>query len=83
MKTTLAILGIFAAAVLATSFVASGYALSQSTGASSSQSQSSTQGANHNAQAGIANTNGNFAVQKQKAFVAAGSFAGCSLGAIC
>ena len=29
MKTTLAILGIFAAAVLATSFVASGYALSQ------------------------------------------------------
>ena len=32
MKTTLAILGIFAAAVLATSFVATGYALTQGGG---------------------------------------------------
>ena len=83
MKTTLAILGIFAAAVLATSFVASGYALTQSTGASSSQSQSSIQGANHNQQAGAYNSNGNTLYQKQKAIVLAGSFAGCSLGAIC
>jgi hypothetical protein len=69
MKTTLAILGIFAAAVLATSFTVSAYALSQSNSQTQAGAQSSSQ-TTSGTQAGLINKQTNYNDQDiyQKAF---------------
>ena len=68
MKTTLAILGIFAAAVLATSFTVSAYAISQNNGGSIDQDQKNKQ-TNFNGvgQSGVFNTQKNNNYQNQDA----------------
>ena len=66
MKTTLAILGIFAAAVLATSFTVNAYAISQNNGGNIDQDNKNTQSASAN-QAGVFNTVKNSNYQNQYA----------------
>ena len=66
MKTTLAILGIFAAAVLATTFAVNAYAISQTNNVNQEQEQKNTQSASAN-QAGFANTVKNSNYQNQAA----------------
>ena len=66
MKTTLAILGIFAAAVLATTFAVNAYAISQTNNVNQEQEQKNTQSASAN-QAGVFNTVKNSNYQNQYA----------------
>ena len=76
MKTTLAILGIFAAAVLATSFVATGYAITQSNTGTQTQANAGVQDSSGSAQAGIYNNNGNYQNQQNFAKQIAKNVAG-------
>ena len=66
MKTTLAILGIFAAAVLATTFAVNAYAISQNNGGNIDQDNKNTQSASAN-QAVVFNTVKNINYQNQYA----------------
>ena len=88
MKTTLAILGIFAAAVMATSFVATGYALTitqSNTGSSTAAGVQDSSGSALASGGGLfsLNNNGNLQSVKSVNVLKSSNYIGCSAGANC